>query len=194
MRRKIPSSLLPDRKPNIMTDSRSSPEPLSVRKAESKDVELVREILLEAEHWLRAMSEPLWRDDELSTDAISSDVEAGSYYVAECDGVAAGTLRFQLSDEETWPDVPDGESAFVHRLAVRRSHAGGEVSSALLRWAANRTAALGLPKLRLDCVASRPKLRALYERFGFRYHSTRQVGPDLVARYELPLIPVDLDD
>lgn len=177
-----------------MTDSCSRPEPLSFRQAELADVELVREILLEAEYWLRAMGEPLWRDDELSVDAISSDVEAGSYYVAECDGIAAGTLRFQLSDEETWPDVREGESAFLHRLAVRRSHAGGEVSGALLRWAADRTAALGRRKLRLDCVASRPKLRALYERFGFHYHSSKQVGPDLVARYELTLMPLALDD
>ena len=169
-----------------MTDSRDLCEETFVRQAQSADVDLVREILLEAERWLRAKDESLWREDELSADALRRDVEAGLYYLAESDGVGVGTLRFDLGDTLTWPDVPDRESTFVHRLAVRRSHAGGRVSHVLLRWAADRTVELGRRYLRLDCVASRPKLRALYERFGFRYHSTRQVGPDNLARYELP--------
>ena len=41
--------------------------------------------------------------------------------------------------------------------------------------------------LRLDCDNERSRLRALYERFGFRLHSVRQVGAYFVARYELPL-------
>jgi hypothetical protein len=34
----------------------------------------------------------------------------------------------------------------------------------------------------------RPRLRAVYERHGFRHHSDRQVGPHFVSRYELPLM------
>ena len=41
--------------------------------------------------------------------------------------------------------------------------------------------------LRLDCDASRPKLRRLYEELGFEFHSFRQVGAYYVARYEYPL-------
>ena len=41
--------------------------------------------------------------------------------------------------------------------------------------------------LRLDCEASRPRLRAVYERSGFQHHSDRQVGPSYVSRYQLPL-------
>jgi len=73
----------------------------------------------------------------------------------------------------------------MHRLAVKRRFAGGDVSIALLDWAAERVRALRHPYLRLDCEASRPRLRAMYERYGFTYHSDRCVGPYLVARYEL---------
>jgi hypothetical protein len=83
-----------------------------------------------------------------------------------------------------WPDVPQEESAFVHRLAIKRRFAGGEVSSALLLWAIARTDALGRRYLRLDCDVSRLRLRALFERMGFRFHSNKQVGPYYVARYE----------
>jgi hypothetical protein len=37
----------------------------------------------------------------------------------------------------------------------------------------------------LDCEASRPRLRAVYERFGFRHLDDRQVGPYYVSRYTL---------
>lgn len=80
------------------------------------------------------------------------------------------------------------DSAFVHRRAVRRRFAGGEISSTLIRWAITRTHTLGRRYLRLDCEASRPRLRAVYERFGFRFHSDKQVGPYFVARYEYDLL------
>src|SRR5262249_51336905 len=75
-----------------------------------------------------------------------------------------------------------------HRLAVRRRFAGGEVSSALLLWAIARTHTLGRRYLRLDCVASRPRLQALYEGIGFRFHSNRQVGTYYVSRYEFDVL------
>lgn len=163
---------------------------ISIRRADSSDVRFVREILLEAEHWLEAKGEPLWHEDEVSTDSIANDVDAGLFYLAECDGVPVGTVRFQLTDELFWPDIHQDESAFIHRLAVRRNYAGGKVSTALLRWSVNRAANLGRRYLRLDCEASRPKLKDLYERFGFQWHSDRQVGPYYVSRYEFSIEPL----
>ena len=63
------------------------------------------------------------------------------------------------------------------------------MSTALLEWAVREARRLGRRALRLDCEASRASLRAVYERFGFRYHSDRHVGPYHVARYEYPLPP-----
>ena len=158
-----------------------------VRQAEHADVETVSGILTEAATWLEELGTPLWTLDELLPERILDDVCKGLYFLAELDGHAVGTLRYQLEDELTWPDVPTDESAFVHRFAVRRQYAGGKVSTVLLEWAVGKTAALGRQYLRLDCEAARPKLRRVYERFGFRYHSDRQVGPYHVARYEYPI-------
>ena len=129
----------------------------------------------------------MWRAGELEPADIAKAVEAGEFYVLECGGEVAGTVKFQLEDPLFWPDVPGGESAFIHRVAVRRAFAGSGASGAMMQWAAERARALGKRYVRLDCEAARPSLRAVYERFGFRYHSDRQVGPYLVARYEFPL-------
>ena len=68
---------------------------------------------------------------------------------------------------------------------VRRAFKGHGVSRALLEWAKGHARAQGRSRLRLDCDADRPKLRALYESCGFRLHSYRQVGPYYVSRYEI---------
>jgi GNAT superfamily N-acetyltransferase len=149
-----------------------------------QDAKIVSDILREAAGWLEQSGMSMWQDGELLSPRIAADVDAGLFFVAECDGEVAGTVKFQLEDLLFWPDIPQEQSAFVHRLAVRRQFAGGRVSSALLQWAVQQTRSLGRCFLRLDCEASRPRLRAVYERYGFKHHSDRQIGPYFVSRYE----------
>ena len=114
----------------------------------------------------------------------STWLRTGSELVEGLRGSFQQPVNFQLEDKLFSPDIPHQDSAFIHRLAVRRKFAGGEVSSALLLWAIARTLDLGRRYLRLDCEASPPRLRAAYERMGFRFHSNKHVGPCYVARYE----------
>ncbi len=162
--------------------------PLSIRQAQPQDNDTVVSILREAARWLEERGQAIWRDDELGQEQIAGEVEAGLFYLAECDGEAAGTIRYQLEDQLFWPEIDQGNSAFVHRLAVRRSFAGGEVSSALLLWAIARTHELGRRYLRLDCEAFRSKVRAIYERIGFSFHSYKRIGPYYVARYDYDVV------
>jgi GNAT superfamily N-acetyltransferase len=160
---------------------------LLIRLAETDDADTIEAMLLEAARWVDALGVVMWEEGELDRARIEREIDARQFVVAEIDGEVAGTIRFQLEDPLFWPDVPAGQSAFVHRLVVRREFKGQGVSQALLRWAADRTRALGREVLRLDCDADRPKLRCLYEDFGFVLHSYRQVGPYYVSRYELRL-------
>ena len=161
---------------------------LAIRQAHPPDASLVEALLVEAARWVDAMGEVMWETGELAPDRIAAEVADGQFYLAMADGNPAGVIRFQLEDTLFWPDLPgDHTSAFVHRLAVGRRYQGQGVSTALLRWAVDHARELGRSHLRLDCDKSRPKLMALYEGFGFQFHSFRQVGPYYVARYEYPL-------
>jgi len=161
---------------------------IEVRQAALGEAGAVAAILHEVSAWLESAGTPMWVGNELAADEIERDVRSGAVYVASLDDAIVGTIRFQLDDREFWPDLPDDhQSAFVHRLAVRRAYAGRGVSTALLEWSATYARHLGRRYLRLDCDAERHALRRLYEAFGFQYHSSRQVGPYFVARYELPL-------
>lgn len=150
------------------------------------EVGLVSDVLLEAAHWLQAIGQPLWKEGELLPDRLLADVKAGLFYLACVDGEAAGVFKMQDEDALFWPDVPVGESIFIHRVAVRRKFAGGRLTTAMVDYAKQTTAALGKRFLRLDCTA-RPKLCRVYESHGFLKHSERQVGPYFVIRYQFEI-------
>jgi GNAT superfamily N-acetyltransferase len=155
-----------------------------VRQAVPSDRSTVSDILAEAVLWLEQKNMPLWGENEISAEIVRQDIESGSFYIAFAEDCAAGVVKFQTEDVLFWPDVAQAESAFLHRLAVRRSFAGGAISTAIMAWAVERSRYLGKQYLRLDCVADRSRLRSIYENFGFQHHSDRQVGSHFVARYE----------
>lgn len=157
-----------------------------IREASLVDVEAIVETLTEAAKWVEELDGTImWVEGEFENARVRAEVDAGMFVVAEVDGGMAGAMRFQLEDRLFWPDVDGSDSAFVHRLAVKRAFSGQGISTALLEWAVHRAHVLGKRYLRLDCDAERSKLRAFYERFGFRLHSYRQVASYYVSRYEL---------
>ena len=160
---------------------------IAVRQATAVDAATIQDMLEEAAAWVDALGVVMWDEGELDPARLASEVAAGQFFIADVDGEAAGAVRFQLEDQLFWPDLAGDDSAFLHRLVVRRRFKGHGVSTALMQWAVSHARALGKRWLRLDCDAARPKLRSLYERFGFRFHSFRQVGPYYVARYEYQL-------
>lgn len=160
---------------------------LQIRQAQMDNVDDVSGALMEVAAWLEQSGMTLWRDNELLPEKIREEVEAGLFYVAELQGEIAGVIRFQLEDETVWPGSHADNAAYIHRLAVRRKFAGGQVSIGLLNWAVERTRLLGRQYLRLDTEAGRPRVRAIYENFGFQLHSEIQIGPYYVAKYQYPV-------
>jgi len=159
---------------------------LLIRQAASADADAIVETLAEAASWVEELDGTImWVEGELEQERVREEAEAGMFVVGEVDGRVAGAMRIQLEDRLFWPELDATDSAFVHRLAVRRAFAGRGISTALLEWAVDRARTLGKRYVRLDCDADRARLRALYERFGFRLHSYRQVGSYYVSRYEL---------
>jgi GNAT superfamily N-acetyltransferase len=161
---------------------------ITIRQARAGEAAVIQGMLEEASRWVDALGVVMWDEGELDPERIRRETAAGQFFLAEIDGEPAGAVRFQLEDRLFWPDLDDDDSAFIHRLVVRRRYKGLGVSTALMEWAVSHARSMGKRYLRLDTDASRPKLRDLYERFGFQFHSFRQVGPYYVARY---LYPVD---
>ncbi len=164
-----------------------STEAIAVTRAEKVEEAVASTIVEEAANWLAARGEPMWGAEDCTPEALGPAIEAGELYLARVNGEPVGTMMLQWEDPRFWPDVPGGESAFIHRLAVRRSVAGKGVARALIDWAKTAARQAGRKYLRLDCDAKRPRLCAFYESAGFVRHSVRSMGRFLVARYEIVL-------
>lgn len=160
---------------------------IEIRQATPGEAALASEILSEAASWLIERGEPLWPLDSLTPEKFRPVAERGELYLAWLEGEAVGTISFQWEDQPFWPEAPAGESAFFHKLAVRRKAAGQGVAQALIAWAIEKARAAGMKYLRMDTAFERPKLRAVYEKLGFQYAGEKIVGPFHVALYELAL-------
>ncbi|KIQ26861.1 GCN5 family acetyltransferase [Variovorax paradoxus] len=158
---------------------------MHIEQALPTEAATVAAVLNEAAQWLSTEGRPLWSATDVGLERVQRDTDAGRYFIAREDGDVAGVVRIDMEDPFFWPEIEPGSSAFVHKLAVRRSWGGRGVSTALLAFARERTRSLGRPYLRLDCVADRQALRTLYEGFGFVLHSVIQKEARSFARYEL---------
>jgi GNAT superfamily N-acetyltransferase len=166
---------------------------MQIQQARPEEAATIEAVLTEAARWIAAEGRPLWSAADVALERIQRDTEAGSYFIArkndDATGEVAGVVRLDLEDPCFWPEIESGSSLYVHKLAVRRAWAGQGVPVQLLDFALERARNLGRPFLRLDCVADRAPLRALYERFGFSLHSVIHKGERGFARYELAVKP-----
>lgn len=158
---------------------------MNIRRVQPHETALVAEVLGSAAHVLVQRGQGLWRASDVSEAAIADHVRAGMYYVANDDDGPVGVFRFQLDDVTYWPEIEGGSSAFLHKVAVHPRVQGHGFAQVLLAHALQLARDEGRRFLRLDCVSGRPKLRGVYERFGFQFHSQKRVGTTLVDRLEL---------
>jgi len=136
---------------------------LTIRRADDDDVAEVVAILGEATEWLRSKGIVQW-PDRFPRSVMAAAVDSGGLFVVTEGSVMVATVTLLWSDPSFWGDRDD--AGFVHRLAVRRSHAG--MGRTVLDWAAGQARSVGRTHLCLDCLATNERLRRYYEELGFR--------------------------
>ena len=151
----------------------------------------VARVLQEAARWITTWRSQLWDPALLGEDFVAPFIARGEMLTLRTGGEIAGVMILQPEDPLFWPDRPPGEAAYVHKLAVRRAHAGQGLAAALLDHAADMTRLQGRDRLRLDC---HPDLAGYYAGLGFRPVDERdvrhpEVGQIRVARMERRLDP-----
>jgi GNAT superfamily N-acetyltransferase len=161
---------------------------IAVQLASVTETDAVAAILYEAAVWLEQRGMPLWQSSAFTPERVAPDVASGHYMLARWRGSPAGVFKYQREDPDIWPDAIPGEAAYIHRVAICRCYAGSGLAGVLLHAAAARAQCEGCRYLRLDCESARLRLRAVYERCGFTFHSDHIVGPYHVARYQLVLL------
>lgn len=162
---------------------------LEIRQATPEQIGLSSSILTEAALWAISIGQPLWKPEMLTEERLRPNLERGEIFLAWLGGEAVGNIFFQWEDKPFWPHLRRGESAFFHKVAVRRKVAGQGVARAMVEWAIEKARAEGAPYLRMDTHAKRPKLIRFYEELGFVFVEEKVVGGLEVALYEMKLSP-----
>jgi GNAT superfamily N-acetyltransferase len=160
---------------------------IEIIQALPEDAEAASAIMCEAALWLDRNGKTLWFKEELAPGKLKGAIEAGELHLVMMEGHAVGTVIFQLHDRIYWPDMPQGDAAYIHKVILKRPVAGKGLGNRIIEWARERAKAQGLTFLRLDTEAAREKLCSLYESAGFTCHSYRQVGRHYVIRYEMKI-------
>jgi len=129
--------------------------------------------------------QPMWTQEALAPEALRRQYPAGQGCLGLLGVQAAAVMILLPQDADFWPDDGPGEALYLHKLAVHPNWQGRGLARELLGFAALETRAAGRPWLRLDTAAERPKLRAIYENFGFRLVREGEAGGFPTAWYEL---------
>lgn len=146
-----------------------------VARASVDEAPLAAAILREASLWLEAIGQKNWEPEWFTPESMVPNAERGELWLAWDGADAVGTMLLTGNDEDFWPEDSLGDALYVHRLAVARRAAGRGVAQALLQQAEDEAMAAGIPHLKLDCRADRPKLQSLYEGAGFQRIDERTV-------------------
>lgn len=157
---------------------------ISIRDGGPDDIPAILGMFDSAVAWLVAQgrtgqwgSTP-WSENPKAVAMVERYVAQGSPYIAEVDGVPAGTLTLTDSPGSHIPAVDEPER-YVHLLASERRFKGYGIGSALLAHAAEETRRAGVSLLRVDCYAGDDrKLVAYYEGNGFTATEAFVVGAD----------------
>jgi GNAT superfamily N-acetyltransferase len=149
-------------------------EESQIRLAGKEDGEKVIEMLKKVARWLREKDINQWQyllsggDDEEIQDAIT---QKETYIVLkEEELIATFTLSPRQSDwdRHIFGEEHDGDSVYLHRLAILPVHMGNGLGKEILKWI-DEYFSTQKTYLKLDCVADNSKLNQFYMANGFHH-------------------------
>ncbi|AZI43140.1 GNAT family N-acetyltransferase [Deinococcus psychrotolerans] len=157
----------------------------TVRPAQLTELPLCAGILEAAARNLQARGESLWPHSAMTVERLTAQYPPASFRLGWLGGQAAATMVLLAADPDFWPDALVGEALYLHKLGVPPEFQGQGLAQLMLEAAVSEARAEGCTFLRLDTTWNRPKLRAIYEQFGFEVRGRKVVHGYDVALYEL---------
>jgi RimJ/RimL family protein N-acetyltransferase len=165
--------------------SASAEQRIEIIRGGPEHSEDILKLLREAAGWMESKGIKQWTPGQFSIRDVEDYFSSREVYLAMEGPTVAGMFTLQFSDVQYWGERNDESYAYLHRLAVAKSHRGGGLGGRMIRFAVGRAEEQGCTGLRLDTVAHNIKLNRYYQSLGFRYMGTHDVGAGrLVNLYE----------
>jgi ribosomal protein S18 acetylase RimI-like enzyme len=115
--------------------------------------------------------EEYWLPENMNREYLLKHVNPEEFYVISIDSKPAASVVLQEDQRnQSWEPV-DGvntrDALYIHWLAVNREFAGKGLPQIVLDLAITEAKTRGYNLIRLDTIASNPKLRKVYDDLGF---------------------------
>jgi ribosomal protein S18 acetylase RimI-like enzyme len=166
---------------------------LVIRPAIPIELHTVMAILSDAADWLKTKGIDQWQSPPPLAlwDFMAREIEVGHIYLVQrqTDSAALATFRLTWIDAELWDDAHGRANAgYVYTLATSAQAKGTGLGKKILSWIGGYVGRQGKSRLRLDCMANNPAIRAYYTRLGFEYRGQKTTHDGYtLALYELRL-------
>ncbi|WP_336786676.1 GNAT family N-acetyltransferase [Paenibacillus sp. MMO-177] len=148
---------------------------MEIRNIRESEINLFIEVLLEGAKWIAANKKRMWDESDLHAQSLMDGLTINNFFAAFIDGEIAGVMILQDEDSFFWPEDPEGEALYLHKLCIKRKYAKTGLSGSMIRYARNLAEVSRKKFLKLDCAADRAALRQFYEQHGFTLVEERLV-------------------
>lgn len=146
-----------------------------IKKATEDDIPIFTDLYKQAVEWLDSIGMSMWSIQNVSWENLSRFYKIDEVYIGYVNNTPACCMILPSFDPSYWDDVPPQDSLFVHKVTVSREFAGTGLTQKMLQFAVEKTREVGYKTLRIDARVLRPKLRKIYEDFGFEFVRTAMV-------------------
>ncbi|WP_336771943.1 GNAT family N-acetyltransferase [Paenibacillus sp. MMO-58] len=140
---------------------------MEIRSIQESEIDLFIEVLLEGAQWIAANKNRMWDESDLHAHSLMDGLTINNFFAAFIEGEIAGVMILQDEDSFFWPEDPEGEALYLHKLCIRRKYAKTGLSDSMIGYAKKLAEVSRKRFLKLDCAADRAALRQFYEQHGF---------------------------
>lgn len=144
-------------------------------------------VMREVAGWYRDHGYRVWPDEWLTPEELlTEEARPENFYVGTVDGKTACAFILQWSDREYWPQAPEYEAGYLHKLCVSRAFAHQGMTARVVKALKAECRRQGARYLRLDTGYEEPTVRDIYLAAGFQVVKTLEKnGKPVMLLYEL---------
>lgn len=146
---------------------------MKLRKAALSDLSAIEQIYEDAKTSLRERGINQWQDGYPNRESAKEDIESGTGYVLEENGMVVATACLAFGTEPTYETVYEGawegngDYGFLHRVAVLSAKKGGGAASLFLDELKRQAKDRGISILRGDTHEENLPMQRVLEKNGF---------------------------
>ncbi len=156
---------------------------LTYKQATSADIPIIEDILFDVTDHFEKIGDPQWHKYDVTWPGLAVYFRIEDFYIAYLGETPVGCMVILDKDNYFWPEIPQGASLYIHKLAVKRAYAGQGFAREMIDHVKALSVERGIGEVRLDCRSYKPKLRRLYESAGFTLVKEAVVGDYSAAFY-----------